>query len=345
MDPLFNRLNRLNRFNRRKASALAVATLTAALGLVPVGTAQAAACQWQKTAWELPPTTTVGTVSSSDGGRYAVGVTGTRSPSWPTDITNGRGTLWDNGKVVLRLPAGNPNLSGVNAAGLIVGGDLVNNKLRAVTVSHTGTTTVLPFNPNWNSSSASVVNNAGDIAGMAKVGTNFILVVWPANAPGTYRELPLPASSFLLLNGIDEQGRIVGSTDAFGFVSDINGQWHALAAQGSNAYSDPAAVRDGRIVGGTQNNTSYAEAEWDAQGSLIRTIGAGAISASAIGGNGIVGGTAFVGSIRRPVLWRDGVVADSLPAVSDSFTIRAISTDEKTLIGNENSRPVNYTCS
>ncbi|MER8104480.1 hypothetical protein [Kitasatospora sp. NPDC094016] len=39
------------------------------------------------------------------------------------------------------------------------------------------------------------------------------------------------------------------------------------------------------------------------------------------------------------------MVADSLAAVPDTFTIKAISNDEKTLIGNEYSQPASYTCS
>ena len=93
------------------------------------------------------------------------------------------------------------------------------------------------------------------------------------------------------------------------------------------------------------NDASYAAAEWNAQGSLVRTISNGAIEAKAIGGNGTVGGQAFVSSTSRAVLWRDGVVADSLSGVSDLFTLKAISIDEVTLIGNEISRPMQYTSS
>ncbi|MFE7525533.1 hypothetical protein ACFU7Y_07405 [Kitasatospora sp. NPDC057542] len=322
-----------------------MAAITAALGLVPVGTAQAASCQWQKTAWELPSTATSGTLYASDGGRYGVGITGTLSTSWPYGYKEKRGTLWDNGKVVLQLPADGPHVSDVNSAGLIVGDDIVNNKFTAVTVSPTGTTTALPSNPTWGGSSASVINNAGDIAGTASVGTKNILVVWPASAPGTYRELSLPAAGTLVPTDIDEQGRIVGYTGTGGFVTDTNGQWHTLAAQGSGATGTPSAIRDGRIVGSVNSSTSYAAAEWNAQGSLVRTISNGAIESTAIGGNGTVGGKAYAGATARPVLWRNGVVADSLSAVSDTFSIEAISTDEKTLIGNDTSRPAKYTCS
>jgi hypothetical protein len=322
---------------------LAVAALTATLGLVPVGTAQAEACAWQKTEWELPPTTSSGTLYASDGGRYGAGITGTRSTNWPYGYKEKQGTLWDNGKVVLRLPAATP--SDVNAAGLIVGDAIVNGKFTGVTVSRTGTTTALPSHPNWNSSSADVINNAGDIAGTATVGSKSILVLWPASAPGTYRELAVPGGGSAVATDIDEQGRIVGYTASEGFVTDTSNQWHTLAAQGPNGMGTPQAIRGGRIVGSMDNDTSYAAAEWNAQGSLVRTISNGALSANAIGGKGTVGGQRFVGSNPRAVLWRDGVVADSLSGVSDYFRVEAISTDEKTLIGNDASGPAQYTCS
>ncbi|MFJ9448438.1 hypothetical protein ACIRRH_42565 [Kitasatospora sp. NPDC101235] len=332
-------------FNRRKGSVLAVAAVTAALGLVPVGTAQAAACNWQQTAWELPVLGTNGTLHASDGGRYGVGTTGRRSTSWPFDLKDMRETLWDNGKIVLQLPLNGPVVSDVNSSGLMVAYTTVNNTLTAATVSRTGTTTALPSDPNWAGSSAAVINNAGDIAGTAQVGTKNILVVWPANAPGTYRELPLPASGYLHLVDIDEQGTIVGSNDSGGFVTDSNGVWHTLAAQGSNGKGTPSAIRDGRIVGSIDSDASYAAAEWNTQGSLVRTITNGAIEAKAIGGNGTVGGLTFSGSTSRSVLWRDGVVSDSLSAVPSTFKVSAISTDEKTLIGTDGARPAYYTCS
>ncbi|MFE7530051.1 hypothetical protein ACFU7Y_30695 [Kitasatospora sp. NPDC057542] len=332
-------------FNRRKGSVLAVAAVTAALGLVPVGTAQAAACNWQQTAWELPAGTTKGSLSATDGGRYGVGITATRSTTWPYGYKDKRGTLWDNGKVVLRLPVDGPNVSDVNASGLIVGNTFTNNKSTAVTISRTGTTTTLPSNPAWGGARASVINNAGDIAGTAQVGTKNILVVWPASAPGTYRELPLPASVFLTPRDIDEQGRIIGTNDSGGFVTDLNGVWHTLATKGPNTDVTPWAIRDGRIVGGVINDTSYAAVEWNTQGSVVRTITDGALEGRAIGGNGTVGGIAYVGSTTHPVLWRDGVVSDSLSAVSNLFSIVAISADEKTLIGSDPDQPVQYTCS
>ncbi|MFE7132715.1 hypothetical protein ACFVIM_17840 [Streptomyces sp. NPDC057638] len=332
--------------NRRTRRMVVAAALTAALGLLlPVGTAQAAACQWQQTAWELPPTVPSGTLLASDGGRYGIGITGIRSTNWPFDYRERRGTLWENGRVVLRLPAATPNLRDVNTSGKIVGDDLINGTWAAVTVSRGGATTVLPSSPNWSGSSAHVINNAGDIAGTASIGLKRVLVVWPASAPGTYRELATPADSSPILAGIDEQGRIVGHSAGRGFVTDVNGQWHTLYAPGPHPFSTPHAIRDGRVVGDMDNGSSYAVAEWNDQGALVRTITQGALSAKAIGGHGTVGGSKYVASVIRPVLWRDGVVSDPLTTVSDTFTIKAISDDEKTLIGNDISRPAQYTCS
>ncbi|SOB82459.1 hypothetical protein [Streptomyces sp. 1331.2] len=334
-------------FKRRSASVLAAAAITTALGLVPVGTAQAApqaACVWQKTAWELPTGTNDAVLYGSDGNRYGVGIAGTMSTTFPYGIKNGLATLWDNGKPVLRLSS-STTVADVNSSGLIVGTDYVNGTYTAVKVSSTGTKTALPSNPAWNGSNAKVINNAGDIAGVASIGTKNVVVVWPASAPGTYRELPVPSNYIPAVDDIDEQGRIVGITNAGGFVIDLNSQWHTLAAQGTNGTGSPNAIRDGRIVGSIHSDTAYSEAEWDSQGRLVRTITNGAIEARAIGGNGTVGGLAFVNSSPRSVLWSNGVVSDSLSATSQFFQITAISTDEKKLIGNDAGYPSSYTCS
>ncbi|RKT16287.1 YD repeat-containing protein [Streptomyces sp. 1114.5] len=330
-------------FKRRSASVLAAAAITTALGLVPVGTAQAApqaACAWQKTAWELPAGTNDGFMYGTDGARYGVGLTGTMNIRFPYDIKNGLATLWDNGKVVLRLPAGT-HVTDVNSSGLMAG----YTGRQAVTVSPTGKTTPLPTDPTWSDATAKVINNAGDIAGIASTGTKSILVVWPAGAPGTYRELPLPTTGYLTVTDIDEQGRVIGEVGSVGYVADLNGQSHALATKGTNPRSTPRAIRDGRIVGDITSDTANTEAEWDAQGALVRTIGGGARSGTAIGGNGTVGGQAYVASATRAVLWSNGVVSDSLPTVGQFFSISAISTDEKKLIGNEAGYPSSYTCS
>ncbi|MFF9002213.1 hypothetical protein ACF1GW_19190 [Streptomyces achromogenes] len=324
-------------------------TLATVLGAVPVmvwglvvlpagqAGAAAAACTWQKTVWDLPAGADVGTLDGYDGDRWAVGITGNRA--WMGDgITNPRGTLWDNGKVALRVSDEIPHLNDVNAAGLVVGDTIVGNEFVGITVDHDGTTRQLPGDPAWDDYSADLVSDNGDIVGTATVGLKFRVVVWPAGAPGTYRVLPTPDVNYLHLQDVDGQGRIVAQVDSSfgGLVWDTDGQWRKLS------NGTPWAIRDGRVVGGL--NDTNAAAEWTARGALVRTIGGGALNATAVGGNGTVGGHRFVNSQLRPVLWRNGVVSDPLSTVPAGFVLDWLGNDEQTLVGVESRRPAEYDC-
>ncbi|CAL9324853.1 hypothetical protein [Streptomyces sp. SudanB182_2057] len=318
----------------------AVSAMVLGLVTLPAGQAgaAAAACTWQKRVWELPAGADVGTLDGYDGDRWAVGITGNRS--WMGGgITDPRGTLWDDGKVALRVSGEIPHLNDVNASGLVVGDTIVGNEFVAITVDHDGTTHRLPGDPAWDNYSADLVSDNGDIVGTATVDRKFRVVVWPAGAPGTYRVLPTPDVAYLHLQDVDDQGRIIAQSDSSvgGLVWDTDGQWRELASNGT-----PWAVRDGRVVGGL--NDTNAAAEWTARGGLVRTIGSGAINATAVGGHGTVGGHRFVNSQRQPVLWRDGVVSDPLTGVPSGFALNWLSDDERTLVGVESRRPVAYDC-
>ncbi|MCS7475875.1 hypothetical protein ACFFQW_41525 [Umezawaea endophytica] len=322
---------------RRLVAAVALGT---ALVSVPTGQAGAAACTWQKTLWDLPAGAALGEVVGYDGSRYAVGVTGPKSVLGT--LYNRRGTLWDDGKVVLRVEGEIPHLRDVNAAGLVVGDTVVNDRFVAVTIGHDGRTTALPANPAWTGYSAWEVNNAGDVVGWATKDSKTILVVWPANAPGTYREVPTPTFYANTIVDLDEQGRVVVQTGPGGGYVVTAGQWHQLAAGSPDGSGTPYAIRDGRVVGGV-NDASYAAAEWDAQGSLVRTIHDGAVLVRSVGGAGTLAGYAFVGSVQRVVLWRGGVVvAQPIPA---AFALTGLSDDERTIVGAEAKRPAHYRCS
>ncbi len=325
---------------------LAAVVLGTALVSLPTGQAaatEAAACTWQKTSWDLPEGTAIGEIAGYDGSRYAVGVTGQKS-ILGGGLVNARGTLWDGGRVVLRAAGEIPHFRDVNAAGLVVGDTIVNGRFTAVTIGHDGRTTALAANPAWTGYSAWEVNNAGDVVGWAHIGTKTILVVWPGNAPGTYRELPTPTFNANFLADVDEQGRIIVQTSpGGGYVVSPAGQWRVLAAQGAGGSGTPFAIRNGRVVGGTTSDSGYAAAEWDAQGSLVRTIRDGAVSARSIGGNGTLAGYAFVGSVQRVVLWRDGVVVDT--PIPSAFSLTGLSNDERTIVGVEAKRPAHYRCS
>jgi hypothetical protein len=326
---------------RRRALATVLGSVSVmVLVTLPAGQAgaAAAACTWQKTAWDLPAGADMGTLAGYDGDRWAVGTTGNR-PWMGEGITDPRGTLWDNGKVVLRATDEIPHFRDVNAAGLIVGDTIVDDEFVAVTIDHDGTTHPLPRGSTWDGYSAELVSDGGDIVGWASSGLKSQVVVWPAGAPGTYRVLPTPDATYLHLQDVDSQGRIIAQGDSGfgGVVWDTDGQWRRLASNGT-----PWAVRNGRVVGGL--NDTNAAAEWSARGGLVRTIGSGAINATTIGGNGTVGGHRFVNSQLRPVLWRDGAVSDPLSTVAAGFALRWLGDDERTLVGVESRRPAEYHC-
>ncbi|MFT7836882.1 hypothetical protein Q5530_12100 [Saccharothrix sp. BKS2] len=337
--------------NRLKNHALAAAALGLGLALVspPAGRAApvaAAACTWQATSWDLPAETNGGVLEGYSGSRYAVGTTGRFVPL--SGLVDPRGTLWDNGKVVQRATAATPGYRDVNAAGRIVGYDYVNGRLVGVTIGRDGRATALPGNPAWDGYSAELVNNAGDVVGYADIGTRDVVVLWPASAPGTYRELPSPADVRTIHPvDVDEQGRIVattGTSSGGGLVRDTDGQWRVLAAQVAGGYSNPNAIRNGRVVGSQGTDSGHAATEWTARGVLVRTF-RNSGSASAIGGNGTVGGRTTVSAGQRTVLWRDGVVVEQPATVPWTFQLRWISDDESTLVGSDGGRPVQHRCS
>lgn len=243
---------------KRTGRLLAALVFSTALVSLPAGqsaASEAEQCTWQRTEWELPAGTEIGSVEGYDGSRYAVGVTGQR-PLLGGNIVDPRGTLWDDGTVVLRAGDRFPQFRDVNSAGIVVGSTIADDGFIGVTIDHDGTPTALPADPEWTGYSAWAINNAGDIAGWAHIGTQTNLVVWPGDAPGTYRETAAPELSSRFLVDIDEQGRVIVQTDSGaggGFVVGPDGRWHGLAPAGEADFATPQAIRDGRIVGSSDN--------------------------------------------------------------------------------------------
>ncbi|MDQ2588863.1 hypothetical protein CKY47_33955 [Saccharothrix yanglingensis] len=323
--------------------------LGAALVSPPAGQAGATgavACTWQKTLWDLPEGADAGEITGYDGGRYAVGNTGLDS-FWGDGLVDPRATLWDNGKVVVRGAGQVPYFSDVNASGLVVGSMYLDQRFHAVTVAHDGTMTDLPADPAWTSSSASHVNNRGDVLGWSSVGTaKSRMVVWPANAPGTYREVTMPDAHGVSLVDIDDQGRVlVGIVTGSDHVVTPAGRWIPLAVPGTGDSSSVRDIRDGRVVGRLDiaPNHSGAVAEWDVRGSVVRTIGRPAVEGISLGGNGTIAGYGFVGSSQRVMLWRDGVLVAQ--PIAARFALTGLSDDERTIVGVEADRPAHYRCS
>ncbi|MGM1061660.1 hypothetical protein [Saccharothrix sp. Mg75] len=337
---------------RRTGRLLAAVALGAALVSLPTGqagatgAAGAVACTWQKTLWELPEGAEAGEITGYDGGRYAVGNTGLDF-FWGDGLVDPRATLWDNGEVVMRGAGQVPYFSDVNASGLVVGNMYVGQRFHAVTVAHDGTMTDLPANPAWTGSWASHVNNRGDVIGWGTVGAaKSTLVVWPGDAPGTYREVTMPDAHGISLVDIDEQGRVVvGVSPGGSYVISPDGRWTKLAAPGVDGVAVPRDIRDGRVVGRLDIAPNYggAVAEWDVRGSVVRTFGRPAVEGISLGGNGTIAGYGFVGSSQRVMLWRDGVLVAQ--PIAARFALTGLSDDERTIVGVEADRPAHYRCS
>ena len=311
---------------------------------LPTGWANAAACAWQKTTWDLPTGATVGRVDGYDGSRYAVGATG-RLGQFGT-IADARGTLWDNGTVALRIPGATPHVRDVNAAGLIVGDDVVNDSFVAVTIGRDGRSTVLA-DPAWSSYTAKLVNNAGDIVGSASIGVTSTVVVWPASAPGTYRELPTPNVDTLFLTDVDEQGRIIAQTssgDGGGFVWDTDGQWRVLAAQGTGDFGTPMAVRDGQVVGAASTTPQPRPNGTRGAGSFAPSV----VAPSPGGPSAATAPSAATPSSARNSGWCSGATAPSSTRSRPSqprSNSWGSATTKTPCVGSEAFRPSHYRCS
>ncbi|HEX6339817.1 hypothetical protein [Umezawaea sp.] len=331
--------------------AVATAGLVSGLVLLPGGQAQSATCS--VTAWQVPTGATTSAVHGYDGVRVAVGSTSRMvrvAGTWRH--TDTRAAVWDDGRLVLRLTSETAVMDDVNAAGEVVGSEVVGSRRVAVTFDRLGTATPLPGRSTWDGYWASLVTSGGDVVGQAVTGDQRVVVLWPAAAPGTYRELPVPGVTDARPVAVDDQLRIVASTSSTtggGYVRNTDGTWVPLAHP-ANGHADPWAIRDGRVVGRTLlDPNGFTVSEWNGAGALVRTYPTEAVIPRAIGGRGVVGGDALVDGGQRTVLWRDGVVVDRLPSVAAAFQLAAISDVERTLVGREgsypNHLPVHYRCS
>jgi uncharacterized membrane protein len=173
-----------------------------------------------------------------------------------------------------------------------------------------------------------------------------VVVVWPASAPGTYRELPTPSTTQLSLSDLDEQGEIIGGTQDApqGAIWNIGNNTYTPLK--TPQFANPQAVRAGHIVGGWSTFETFGAAEWNAAGTMTRTIpGTNAVEFTALGADGTIAGQIWVNRLQHPSLWRNGQVTDPLTAVNTHFVTQWISDDGKRLTGIQDWVPTQYSCS
>ena len=326
------------------------AALGAAVGLValPAGPASAAvtACAWHATTFELPAGADGADFSGSDSNRYVVGHTGTQPWEQEGSLGDPQATLWDNGKIVWHATGGLPHAWDVNSSGVMAGDTIVDGKFYGITITADGTTKTLPGDPAWVDYDAELINNRGDVVGGAiKADLKHIVVLWPADAPGTYRVLPTPDTGSLFLQDLDEQGEIIGGTQDApqGAIWTTSGTYTPLQTP---KFADPEAVRGGHVVGGWSTFSTYGAGEWNAQGTMTRSIpGSTAEGFTALGADGTIAGQIWVGYSQHPSLWRGGQVVDPLTAVDSGFVVQWISDDGTRLTGIQDWVPTQYHCS
>jgi hypothetical protein len=272
-----------------------------------------------------------------------VGATDVR-PTSPIAGAARYAALWDNGSLVHAATTTTYGFNDINKAG-IAGWSTQSGRRVATRFDRAGKADPLPNDPQWTSSTAVAVNDRGDIAGWATVQpSRHVALVWPANAPGTFRVLPTakPLTSPPQVTDIDELGRVTAGLDFWdtnehpAVVWDVNQILRTLQPTASgNPARNPTAVRAGRILAESVEGAG----EWNLSGSHVRTFDSGrAAYAYAIGGGGTVGGQRAPQQFAayQAVLWRDGKLATALP--SDPLyeaSVRHISDDEQTAYGTE----------
>ncbi|SDZ33847.1 hypothetical protein SAMN05421504_1132 [Amycolatopsis xylanica] len=308
-----------------KITVMSAAAVLVGTAVLSAPAAQAAGCTWAETTLATPPGYLVQSLDSGDGAGSIAGTV------WDQTAYKSVGAIWQNGiATVLGAAFGQQTeLADVNRAGVAVG-FYYEGSLRHAVRSVNGAYERLPDPPGYRGSAAFGINDRGDIMGM--VGTSDFLsrtVVWPADAPGTVKVLPVPLQRLDNVADIDEQGNVGASV--YGTTPAVNWQGYVWPADGGPAVhltpgsEDPVylhAVRGGRAAGNDYQN-GYV---WNLDGTIARTL-PGAQNVTVMDSAGAVVATFDDGSIK--LLPADGGEAQVVagPNTWDSLRVADITDD------------------
>lgn len=215
-------------------------------------------------------------VESGDGAGQVVGMYYRKSD------TLRAGVIWHDGAPsVVGLAFGqNTDLLGINRAGVAVG-DYADPHVFGTPDTHHPIEYVhgffrrLPMPSGYTSGSAARINNRGDILGGVSEtpsGGDSATVVWPADKPGTVEVLPAPDIGYAFIDGIDDQGDVIGTFPA---DDDASYVWpwrqNAIRLQQPDGHVvEPSVVRAGRIYGSSSDvDDAYI---WNLDGTVARTL-------------------------------------------------------------------------
>jgi hypothetical protein len=152
------------------------------------------------------------------------------------DLATGRTTI---------IPASDGQASDVNASGVVIGNI---ESTGAGWVYRDGTVSMLP-EYHGQPTTPLAIDARGDIVGEV-IGKSQVWVIWPANHPGTVRQL-LPKS--LIASTISDTGLIGGSIGPFDrgqpYVGDGNGTGHTLSTGSGDPQGDLFGISGNYAVG------------------------------------------------------------------------------------------------
>lgn len=306
------------------AGALLVLPLTAtATGAPPVSELPAPAPVCEMVRLPVPPDVTGSQVTGGDHtGRYLAGEGLVSDGVESTRIA----LQWVHGQVrVVDTSALRPyvdvHVSDVSSHGAVVG-----YRLTDASEFHTdawvyqaGRARVLPALHPGDSATAVAINSGGDIVGTNAGTVDGVYrewaVLWPADRPGTVRELIVIGESPQVVKGvdIDDDGTILGfvgfqpTEQQHPYVWPGRGSGYPLAAPDGTGYPRAAAVHNGQVVGSVltwDGDTGYSVAtRWDLTTRTAKVVSTTPSSAVAVNRQGTI-------AIDTALIYRDGTVRE-----------------------------------
>jgi uncharacterized membrane protein len=217
------------------------------------------------------------------------------------DGTEGRQVVlrWDNGTVseldtAALAPAAHVEATDINNDGIVVG-----FRVRDFSTFHTdawihrnGGFSLLPGLETTDETSAVAINARGDVVGQSGERA----VIWPADHPGTVRELTVDASSPMSSTGvdIDDDGTVLGflgcrpCEEQRPYIWPADGPGYPLAAPAGTGYPEGVAIRNGWVAGAAVADYRGVAVRWDLRAETASVISTEHGSAAAVNRRGTV---------------------------------------------------------
>ncbi|MFI5583801.1 hypothetical protein ACIA5G_02115 [Amycolatopsis sp. NPDC051758] len=315
---------------RSRLAALATAAVAASVTLVSAATpAAAAACAYVAEPLALPAGVTSAAATATDGGTTFAG----------RSLTTVRQQLivWHDGvPEALPSPSGSLDLTGVNAAGDLVGGRSVEVGTGSPLWYHAGAFQS-PGVFGDESPRLHGINAAGDIVGLISRNGAQKVAVWRAgHLADPPAVLSTPDGFFPTVPQIGDDGSVaifgVIESAAYGYVWAPDGTRRTLTTPIGGTISRVAGIRGDRIIGSAWG---YGAVEWDLSGALLAAPGTSTTEGIAVtsAGTVLMSYRNPAGQATVPVVVSPGADWQYLPAPAGSSSASAGSITESGVVG------------